>query len=82
MDPTMTSTFFVRVLRERFGARDDGEITGPYSIHRYMNVSGPRFGIIGDSPEWLDLYADEDRHEKEMTAFVATLLIALNESST
>ncbi|WP_439630090.1 hypothetical protein [Gemmata sp.] len=67
-----------RVLRVRFGAVDDGELFGPYSIHRYMKVAGLRLGIVLDSPERLDLYTTEATHQDALAVFVPTFLEALN----
>ena len=68
----------LQVLRGRFGAVDDGELIGPYSIHRYLKVEGLRVGIVLDVLEWLDLYATEASQKEAMSLFVTKLLEALN----
>jgi hypothetical protein len=68
----------MRVLVDRFGAVDDGELLGPYSLHRYVKVGDLRLGIILDEPEWLFLYETEGTKMEAMASFVTRLLEALN----
>ncbi|MCE9561109.1 MAG: hypothetical protein K8U57_03545 [Planctomycetes bacterium] len=68
----------VRVLVDRFGAVGDGELLGPYSIHRYVKVGGLRLGIILDEPEWLSLFATEPSQRDALASFVPKLLEAMN----
>lgn len=68
----------LRVLKGRFGAVEDGELAGPYSIHQYMRLGVLRFCVVIEDPELLSLYAKEEPHEGAMASFVAQLLDALN----
>ncbi|WP_171469037.1 hypothetical protein [Frigoriglobus tundricola] len=71
----------LRVLKCQFGATDEGVLTGPYSVHRYMAIEGFRFGVILDSPNAFDIYATETHQKDTMESFVTRFLGALNESS-
>jgi hypothetical protein len=68
----------LRVLKGRFGAVEDGELAGPYSIHQYMRLGGLRFGIVIEDPELLSLYAKEEPHKGALASLVPRLLDALN----
>src|SRR4051794_30754192 len=47
----------IRVLKCEFGAVEQGELVGPYSVHKYLDVGGLRMGLILDDVDSLDLYA-------------------------
>jgi hypothetical protein len=68
----------MRVLVDRFGAVNDGELIGPYSIHRYLKVGDLRLGIILDEPMFLSLFAAEGSQQDELASFVPRLLEAMN----
>jgi hypothetical protein len=62
-----------------FNAVETGELAGPYSVHKYVSANGLYFGIILDWPDWLDLYARDQRHVPGLETLVAELLEALNQ---
>jgi hypothetical protein len=66
------------VLKRQFGAVETGELAGPYSVHKYVSANGVSFAIILDSPDWLDLYARDQRDVPALERLVAQLLEALN----
>jgi hypothetical protein len=68
----------VEVLKRRFGAVETGELAGPYSIHKFFEVRQLRLGIILDSPDWLDIYAQDQRDTPAIASLVAELVAALN----
>jgi hypothetical protein len=68
----------VRVLKREFGAVEESHLLGPYSVHKYFNLDGFRLGVILDTPDWLDLYARDERDRSAMDSFVAQLLSSLN----
>jgi hypothetical protein len=73
----------IRVLKDRFNATSDGELVGPYSIHRYMLVDGVRLIIItDDEPIWVVLGVMEANQIDEASTLVVRLLRALNLSNT
>ncbi len=57
---------------------EEGQLLGPYSVHKYLKVGGLRLGLILDSPDWLDLYARDERDKPAMDSFVTLLLDSLN----
>ena len=59
----------MRVLVDRFGVVGDGELIGPYSVHRYVKVGDLRLGIILDEPWFLSLFA-ADRSQQDDTCFI------------
>src|SRR5258706_12230099 len=63
----------MQVLKREFGAVEKGELRGPYSVHKFLDVNGLRIGIILDSPDELDLYATDDRDKAKMESFIASL---------
>jgi hypothetical protein len=70
----------VGVLKSEFGAVEDGQQDGPYSIHKYMKLDSLRFGIIIDEPDMLSLFSREQSDVGAMVSFVAKLLDALNDN--
>jgi hypothetical protein len=66
------------VLKRHFGAVETGELAGPYSVHKYVSANGFSFGIILDSPDWLDLYARDQQDVAGFEGLVTRLLEALN----
>ena len=83
-DATQDSDYkeMLRVLKEVFGAVEDGVVRGPYSMHQFMKLDNLRFGIILDDPGWLDLYATEQHNVEVMASFVTRLLNTLNGQNT
>ncbi len=67
------------VLKRHFGAVETGELAGPYSVHKYVSANGLTFGIILDSPDWLDLYSRDQRDVAGFERLVTQLLEALNQ---
>jgi hypothetical protein len=68
----------MRVLTRRFNAAEEGELVGPYSVHKYLAVDGLRLGLILDEPDVLYLFARDTLDEPALAAFVTKLLEALN----
>lgn len=68
----------LRALRREYDAVECGELLGPYSVHRFVQVGDVRLGIILESPEWIDIYAVDNRQEAAAEAIVARLVNALN----
>jgi hypothetical protein len=66
------------VLKRQFGAVETGQLSGPYSVHKYVSANGISFAIILDSPDWLDLYARDQRDVPALERLVTQLLEALN----
>jgi hypothetical protein len=68
----------MRTLQRDFGAVEEGQLVGPYSLHKYLEVEGLHFGLILDDPDELVLYVRDKRDVPAMELFVAKLLEALN----
>jgi hypothetical protein len=68
----------MRVLVDRFGAVGDGELIGPYSVHRYVKVGDLRLGIILDEPWFLSLFAADRSQQDALASFVPRLVEAMN----
>src|SRR4051812_31513486 len=64
----------IELLMKQFGAAEVGELVGPYSVHKYLEVDGVCLGIILDSPDCLDLYA-KDEHDKPAVEAIVTKLL-------
>lgn len=68
----------MRVFKREFGAVEAGQLLGPYSVHKYLEVEELRIGLILDSPDWLDLYATDESKLPTMESFIRRLLYVLN----
>jgi hypothetical protein len=68
----------IQVLTSQYGAVDAGELAGPYSFHKYLEVGGLRIGVIMEWPDWLDLYVVEKADVPAMESLVSRLLDTLN----
>ena len=69
----------MQFLKSEFGAVETGQLTGPYSLHKHLNVCGLHFGLILDDPDELDLYARNIEDNPAMGPFVRRLVAALND---
>lgn len=67
------------VLKRDFGAVERGELKGPYSVHKFVSAKGFVFGILLDSPDWLDLLPINPFRVTGFETLVTQLLEALNE---
>ncbi len=68
----------MELLKRTFGAEEVGELRFPYAIHKYLKVQNFCLGLILDSPEWLDLYARDERDIPALEPFVYKVVAALN----
>ena len=66
------------VLKREFGAMETGELCGPNSIHKYLQIGTLNFGVILDHPEMLHLFARNDCKKQAMGDLVTRLLETLN----
>jgi hypothetical protein len=68
----------LQLLKEQFGAVETGQLVGPYSVHKYLKVEGLCLGLILDSPDWLDLFTENQGDTPALESFVAKVLDALS----
>lgn len=68
----------ITVLKREFSAMETGELQGPYSVHKYLDVAGLVIGLILDSADELELYARDERDRRVMDSFIGKLLNRLN----
>jgi hypothetical protein len=68
----------VELLKRQLGAVETGELLGPYSVHKFLKVWGLRVGLVLEWPDWLDLYAEDQRDTPALASLVAEALVALN----
>ena len=71
----------LRVLKNVFGAVEDGRLAGPYSVHQFMRHGNFRFGIVLDAPDELDLYTTDMHDVGTMASLVARILHTLNDQN-
>jgi hypothetical protein len=71
----------MRVLMGHFDALQEGELLGPYSVHKYLAVDGLRVGMILDEPDSIDLYALDKGDAPAMASFIKMLLEVLNRAT-
>lgn len=69
----------MELLKRKFGAVEINEMVGPYSVHKYLRIERLCFGLILDSPDWLDLYANDACDVPALESLVTQVLKALNE---